>query len=243
MAIKERPILFSGRMVLATIEDRKTQTRRLIKHGQVFRFAPGGDLSTEEKRAIYKEPFIWDKKNPAHPKMAELLKLCPYGAPGDRLWVKETWMPDAPRNGTWSDVEFYGCKNASLDLIPERYRKPKHCLYRASWDGELVGWRPSIHMPRWASRITLQIVERRAERLQDITEADAKAEGITERAAAIGRDGGVWFTENGQRFYEEIGYRVAFRQLWESINGPGSWEGEKWVWVVTYQMLNAGKVA
>lgn len=105
--------------------------------------------------------------------------FCPYGQPGDRLWVRETWMPDAPRDGSWDDIGFFGCKGSPLSMIPERFRKPNHCLFRASWEGTpMAGWKPSIHMPRWASRLTLGINAVRVERLHHISEGDAIAEGI-----------------------------------------------------------------
>jgi hypothetical protein len=226
--MKERPILFSAPMVRAILTGSKTQTRRVVK--------PTPQMVTDKHIA----PWEGDP--------AALLRLlqqnkrgCPYGQPGERLWVRETWMPDAPRDGSWADVQFYGCKNSPLDWIPKRFRKPKHCLHRATWDGhELVGWNPSIHMPRWASRILLEIVSVRVERLQDISEEDANAEGVElERCCNVSSNscgthiGGCC----GQpKTIEPID---AYRELWNSINGADAWDVNPWVWVVEFKRVAA----
>lgn len=200
--MKERPILFSAPMVRAILEGRKTVTRRIIKPTQ-----PRAD-------------GLW-------PAGRDPLPDCPYGQPSDRLWVRETWMPDAPRDGTWDDVAFFGCKGSPLSMIPAQYRTPEHVIHRASWDGhDMVGWKPSIHMPRWASRITLEVTGVRIERLQDISEADARAEGIEQSE----RTGG-WLPGNC------AAPEWAFRELWESINGAGSWNANPWVWVVEFRRI------
>jgi hypothetical protein len=134
---------------------------------------------------------------------------CPFGVPGDRLWVRETW----------GDGEENNCE-------PGVY-------YRATdpaWDEEETGfrWKPSIHMPRWASRITLEVTGVRVERLNDISEADAETEGC--RAEVI----------SGTAGYDDQGVISAvekFRELWESINGPGSWAENPWVWVVEFERI------
>lgn len=112
-------------------------------------------------------------------------------------------------------------------MIPAQYRTPEHVIHRASWDGhDMVGWKPSIHMPRWASRITLEVTGVRIERLQDISEADARAEGIEQSE----RTGG-WLPGNC------AAPEWAFRELWESINGAGSWNANPWVWVVEFRRI------
>lgn len=129
-----------------------------------------------------------------------------------------------PRDGTWSDIEFYGCKDSKLSMIPERFRKPEHCIHRASWKGsELVGWTPSIHMPRWASRITLEITDVRVERLQAASDDDFKAEGYPlERELTGGStDPFCWF-----------------RHLWDSISKPEcNFESNPWVWVIEFKRV------
>lgn len=158
--MSEKPILFSGEMVRAILDGRKTQTRRILKPGTL----------KPNVRALRFENCD----------AAELLQThrCPYGAPGDRLWVREASLPDPPLNGWSGDFQWDGCGRAWAG-VPKRYRKPEHVLYRATWKGGDLKWKPSIHMPRWASRITLEIVSVRVERVQEISEADAIAEGFT----------------------------------------------------------------
>ena len=148
--MKERPILFSAPMVRAILEGRKTQTRRIVK-------LRDGSLAEDEDipahgecggLAIPAPDYVMDFSK-TFPQWQKM--PCPYGKTGDRLWVRETWCPDF---------------------------EPYTFKYRAD-GGESVGrWHPSIHMPRWASRITLEVVSVRVERLQDISEADAEAEGF-----------------------------------------------------------------
>ena len=129
---------------------------------------------------------------------------CPYGKPGDKLWCRETWAPhsDMPRSA------IYRCDRGGdyQDNVTPNFR-----------------WRPSIFMPRWASRILLEITAVRVERLQDISEEDAKAEGSAPLDdSEVGRFG-PFVTE--------------YRTLWESINGQGSWEANPWVWVIEFKVL------
>lgn len=198
---KERPILFSAPMVRAILEGRKTQTRRVVKRGQVFRFCPGGDLSREERSRINASLFRWERENPAHPTMDELLAICPYGVPGGRLWVRETWR--RPHNNRDTPIT-----------------RGQSIQYRASsdWhDGFGDHWRPSIHMPRWASRLTLEVVSVRVERLLGMTEADAQDEGVADPHE--------------------------FSELWTNINGEGSWEKNPWVWVVEFRRVQGDTLA
>lgn len=167
--MKEKPIIFSTEMVRAILDGRKTQTRRVIKDKYI--------------------KSRWHDAEGEH-----ILAVCPYEA-GDRLWVRETWVPS-----------FHG-----LD-----------CLYKADEaSNELFPvnkWKPSIHMPRWASRINLKITEVRAERINDISTEDCMAEGLEQRIP-----------------YE--GFRYRFRRLWDSINAKRgySWESNPWVWVIEFK--------
>lgn len=222
--MKERGIIFNADMVRAILDGRKTQTRRIVKSAPTTHNFHGWIMSStcakDEGKAC------WAIGN--SPLLKDPIRLnCPLGKIGDRLWVRETWMPDAPRDGTWSDVEFYGCKNSPLSMIPERYRSPGHCIYRAAWKGhELIGWTPSIHMPRWASRILLEITSVRVERLQSISEEDAKAEGFdnsqSDAANSIG-----WFEKPIR----------AFRRAWENIYGADGWDSNPWVWVIEFRRV------
>jgi hypothetical protein len=205
--IKERSILFSAEMVRAILDGRKTQTRR------VFKNAPD-DLRSGRYP-------IW----PEH----EGLPPSRYGQPGDRLWVRETY--------TWitlAENEFTG------DGWPgRRIRKPDGIpvlmLYRSDaiaedWDNQISHWNPSIFMPRWASRITLEIISVRVERVQSISIDDIKAEGCT--GAPL--PGQVVSRNDGYQHYQE------FKYLWDSINAKRGygWDANPWVWVIEFTAAN-----
>ena len=150
---------------------------------------------------------------------------CPYGMPGDRLWVREAWralrrfdsMP--PLDIEWRSMVAY-----EADAPTGDYRQAPH--------GRMGKLRPSIHMPRWVSRITLQVTTVGVERLQDISEADARAEGAPELLSV---DGGYLEHPMGC-------YRDGFQHLWTSINGPGSWNANPWVWVVEFRRLDVARL-
>lgn len=223
--MRERPILFSAPMVRAILSGTKTQTRRVVKGAPINRgsYLLGVYQGTWGIHAdVDKEGGLWRGQ-------------CPYGQPGDRLWVREAHLLDPPIDGTWPSV---GDSFASVSDIPERYRDPRHVLYRA--DGKLTGewrWRPSIHMPRWASRITLEVTDVRVERLQDITEADAIVEGIErdENHPELWKRGPL---RNDLIPTPWTGFpRLAFQSLWEGINGTDSWDANPWIWVVEFKRV------
>lgn len=218
--MKERPILFSAPMVRAILSGQKTLTRRAYKVGN------GG---------------VWPNLND-RPGMQQATRNCPYGQPRDRLWVRETW---GVVSHTWDkDGNMVSWPpDRSATAIREMpfgggYYNG-HVIYAADgpheWAGDDDGsgeprsaWHPSIHMPRAASRITLEVTGVRVERLQDISEADAIAEGIEKHTT------GLWLPcrEEGKA---NIDPRLAYRDLWESINGPGSWDKNPWVWAIAFQ--------
>lgn len=224
--LKERPILFNGDMVRALLDGRKTQTRRAIK-------LKTGDTFDEHclLGAIQEWRPIYDKVAGCTVGKEAALIRCPYGIPGDRLWVRETFQgPLVDQEETAEDPTYF------KDM--ERYKNPKHCAYRASGDsceyvdpdGELIQrWKPSIFMPRWASRITLEIVSVRVERLQDINGDECKAEGC----------------HGGHGSIPGYGYSASpkehFAHVWKSINGAGSWDSNPWVWVVEFKPLEASQ--
>ena len=173
-----------------------------------------------------------------------MLRLCPFGQPGDRLWVRETWQGPLV-----DDFESYRAN-------PDEFKNSGFCEYAADGgatpefiteDDVLVQrWRPSIHMPRWASRINLEITGVRVERLNNISEDDAKAEGIGGLSAyknkpAMWRDysfpvdgaGGMLFPESDDHSAPVLSYK----SLWEFINSPGSWDTNPWVWVVEFRRM------
>lgn len=189
--VKERPILFSAPMVRAILAGQKTQTRRVVKARKDpdsgCQMSPGEIAGDEHQE-----------------------RLCPYGQPGDRLWVRETFIHE-PADYCWE---------ASVS-IPCR---PANTVYRADVEGDSsgAGWAPSIHMPRSLSRITLEVTGIRVERLQDISVADAIAEGVVE------------CNQHLRGLEPCMEWRYAYEDLWGQINGQGSWDANPWVWVVSF---------
>jgi len=177
--MKERPIIFNSEMVRAILEKRKTQTRRIIKPRKPFLtqckwYGPhpnGGWWGVDIPDGITPSQYgILAGDGMGFP--------CPYGVPGDRLWVRETWIPDPPQDGSWDYEVFTDGKVFNFDALPKSYKNPKHVIYKSSWGDIGFKWHPSIHMPRWASRITIEITDVRVQRVQEISEEDAIAEGI-----------------------------------------------------------------
>ena len=203
MTTKERPILFSGPMVRAILDGRKTQTRRIVKFVQFDRSdTPGYDWHFRGTAKGTKRSSLWQDM-----RHEQILSMCPYGKPGDRLWVRETH-----------------CKYGSGYIYRAEYG-----THTPISDGIGGPWKPSIHMPRVASRITVEITSVRVERLQDITEADAMTEGV-ERIYLSPRE------INGMQVHPlTSSYFAAFMELWRSINGPESWAANPWVWVVEFR--------
>lgn len=215
--MNEKPILFSTEMVQAILEGRKTQTRRVVKP-LVDRQTDGAWLDAHDPDEDSPGQWVFTESNlPLGP------FKCPYGTAGDRLWVRETW-------GT--DIEYGATKPSDLPHIANIY-------YRTDGEGQpgLDQWRPSIFMPRWASRLNLQIIKVGVERLQAITEAGALAEGVT--------PGGLWNPAGADvSMTGGVGYkprptaRDSFSYLWDAINARRSytWANDPWVWVVTFEV-------
>jgi hypothetical protein len=204
--MKERPILFNAPMVRALLAGTKTQTRRVVKPQP----REGNDITSGRGELAWQTGvghFIVSTL-PKAPKL--FVERCPYGRPGDRLWVRETF--------TAFDVGFVTYR-ADFNSDPAEDR------------AHGIVWTPSIHMPRWASRILLEIVSVRVERLQDISEADAMAEGITVPNCGCG-----WGLDGDLLSGTASG---AYMLLWESINGHGSWDANPWVWVVEFKRVQA----
>lgn len=245
--MKERPILFSGPMVRALLDGRKTQTRRVVKkapheehdwsavivHGEAC-FVQRANVGTPNETCHFMYGEEGDRPSIRGP----------YGVPGDRLWVKESWWIATPYSyGTTPG----GCE---LDPPPLASRKYDPVHYAADGnppnrhnrhygpDGLQCGgfaapdpyavWvrRPSIHMPRWASRLTLEITDVRGERLHDISETDAEAEGVEHPSVKDVVPPGAWWSP-----------RDGYARLWEHINGAGSWAANPWVWAVSFRVV------
>lgn len=226
--MKERPILFSGPMIRAILDGRKTVTRRPVKGGQIPRLDyPGHDepwVAVGQQHRRYGFVVYGRTEEACAAKLGEF-GACPYGRRGERLWVRETWLEDPEDDGSWGYTQYMGCKGSSLSDIPKRFQKPDHCIFRASWNGSDLRWRPSIHMPRWASRILLEITDVRVERLQDISEEQAIAEGVKSCERDIDPDG------------NDFSPVELFGGLWTSINGAESWAANPWVWVVEFKRV------
>ena len=259
--MRERPILFSAPMVLAILSGAKTMTRRVLKvqpisvhdssdswempHWKMrsgefcsgcplesgppgsrpfrtFEFDPGTDARLFYAHCKYgavpkgKTPkWAYLERTDKGWSESELIRICPYGMPGSHLWVREAWHP--------SNHVPYGTKADYLADTPD-----------ATGEG-FFKWKPSIFMPRWASRITLEITGVRVERLQEISEADAKAEGIEHKrldnfpgVKACHCPATGW---TGRTAYQ------TFANLWGHINGPDSWAANPWVWVIEFKRI------
>lgn len=210
--MKERPILFSGPMVRAILEGRKTQTRRVIKEQPPERYK---DLYYECNWHGKVGPvgWFWSRSTSgAGAEQQDLLGInpCPHGTVGDRLWVREAWA----KAGEVTDVT--------------EYRADNH-------DPKGAKWRPSIHMPRWASRITLEITGVRVERLREISKEDAIAEGVSEIVVP-----GIEYGPYGdpvQPLDCSATDRDRFDHLWQSIHGAESWFANPWVWVIEFMRV------
>ena len=223
--MKERPILFSAPMVRAILEGRKTQTRRVVKpagvHACGYMSGTFGDPSKFSfgKRGVgSRDPYNFFVEHDVR---------CPYGAPGDRLWVRETWNTSENCRPRISEPYIYA---ADLDTDG-----------RIKWAAR---WRPSIHMPRKASRITLEITGVRVERLQEISEADVFAEGVQIPRDAVTKKPLLKITGDEsplpflpKDYTAEQFIRAHYAALWASINGPESWAANPWVWVVEFTKL------
>ncbi len=201
--MKERPILMSAPMVRAILSGVKTQTRRIVK--------PQPEVSEQGNLC---GPWL---SRPLGglllPKVQDIAMHCPYGRAGDRLLVRETWA--AP--------------HAYDHLPPRLIQADARIHYAATEDRGGLRWRPSIHMPRWASRILLEVTGVRVERLLDISEADAMSEGIVATQDGFGLPDGA--------FYHAADPRMSYASLFESINGPGSWEANPWVFVISFRRI------
>lgn len=210
--MKELAVNFKPHEVRATLAGRMSQFRRAIKCIQ----------QPDEWRPIGParfNPTIFDRHGDEVPGPEAFgagnddgsdWVRCPYGQPGDRLWVRETWALHVHAMSADRDEDgpFVYAADGQRALSMRLSSK----------------WTPSIHMPRWASRITLEVTGVRVERLQDISEADAQAEGCAFPLAYEGPD---------------PPYRTAYARLWESINGAGSWDANPWVWVVEFKRVEA----
>ena len=228
--MKERPILFSGPMVRALLAGTKTQTRRICKPAIAHNLSHVVEVPDPQERGqVYNGTTFGDEEG-------SIQFTSPYGGVRDRLWVRETFYAW----GRW-ETRFSARKGREewyfLDMTLEcgkayQYAGDRPQPLAGKRDGgALPKWfkRPAIHMPRAASRILLEITSVRIERLQDISQADAQAEGAPPGHPSI------------DQISREFGYpdfpRSWYAQLWEEINGPGAWAQNPWVWVVEFKRV------
>lgn len=247
--MKERPILMNGAMVRATLASTKSQTRRIVNPQPSNDHSWLGWCASSTQRAD-EGKAVWSVGDGSRLQDPHRVR-CPYGQPGDRLWVRETWRSTGD--------------GGRADYLAPRDMQPHPVWYDA--DGaapadQCAGkTRVSIHMPRWASRILLEIVSVRVERLNDCSEADAKAEGVMQLDAddsprpetrtkegwrlcptcagtglrsTLGAGGGVNFDVDCTDCDTHL---KLYRHLWEAINGEGSWDANPWVWVVEFKRV------
>ena len=192
-AIKERPILMCGPMIRATLEDMKTQTRRIVSLREFGPSdTPGYQWHFRDRRGLWNDIST-----------ERLLELCPHGEVGTRLWVRETWYTDDGRTAQYRADYGHGT------------REPADIADRGQH------WRPSIFMPRWASRILLEITEVRVQRVQEISDDDVKSEGV------------LTFAE---RYPLGVSF---FKPLWDSLNAKRGygWDKNPWVWVLGFRRI------
>ncbi|MFC7776733.1 hypothetical protein ACFQW4_06640 [Pantoea sp. GCM10028869] len=225
--MRERGIIFNAEMVRAVLEGRKTQTRRAIKHQPFI----DGDFWKMDHAG-------WGRGLQLAPHGAKaelyLANHCPFGAVGDRLWVRETFRVHS-RATDVATLVYRASERQSW--TQQTHRVP---VVNCSKPVSPENWTPSIHMPRWASRITLEITGVRVERLQDISESDAVAEGIEP----------LPLEPDMPQFYHEyfpIGIKndlrcnmsaaSSFSGLWEAIYGKESWQADPWVWVIEFKRV------
>lgn len=230
--MKERPILFSAPMVLAILDGKKTQTRRVMKPQPLIHdFCEGGKKPALEGEFV-RTGMIAVGCDIANQAMRYV--NCPYGNKGDQLWVRETFATLS--NGDFLPVKPDSINSGSVDI---RYRADDP-LHDVSADIRGYGWRPSIFMPRWANRITLEITDIRVERLQEINEIDTEAEGIK----LIDHNCFENYLVDKNWIYQGMNRNgvhavenpiMSYASLWESINGIGSWDANPWVWVIEFK--------
>lgn len=250
--VRERPIIFSSAMVRAILEGRKTMTRRVVRwpivsNGIAFD-RELGDIVCRDDDFPPSEMLMQVRRGRDLYYIARCdgwEQVCPYGEPGDLLWVREAWC--------FGDQE-------PCDCLPNACLCRPSVHYRADWAGidDDVSWRSPTHMPRWASRLTLRVLAVRVERLQEITEGDAIAEGVERRGDLWSFD---WSRSGTLSRYAEgsvvkgrdlapltekdVGLgtaRLAFGNGWNGINGKRApWASSPWVWVVEFERVAAGK--
>lgn len=227
---KSRPILFSTEMVKAILAGRKTQTRRIVKYK--IQLEREMDVTHPSAFSVYTKNGnqYYDERNQTPMTLDD--GFCPYGQVGDRLYVRETW---ADVTSAFDDADEVRCVAYKADnSVYDVYGHIQYLEQLGASGIEVDKWKPSIHQPRFASRITLEITNIHVERLQDISEEDAEAEGVS--------------AEHGDCSYPThlhccdmcLSAKDNFRLLWDSINAKRgySWASNPWVWCISFKRIN-----
>jgi hypothetical protein len=212
----ERPILFSGPMIRALLDGIKTQTRLAAK----VPWLPGANPQFSQARP-FQNAGQW--RIAGGSEMSRPFR-CPYGQPGDRLWVREAWSCSA-RGDAYTEIK-YRADGQSIQYGPQYWHESKRL-------DDIGKFRPSIHMPKCFSRITLAVTDVRVQRLQDISEEDAKAEGALRMV--LDDDGKFYESDQGT-------YKCGFAGLWSHINGADSWEANPWVWAISFRVEKSAEI-
>nr|WP_279288381.1 hypothetical protein [Klebsiella pneumoniae] len=212
--ISERGMIFNAEMVRALLDGRKTQTRRPIIWKQT-RFTEIG-----EREDGSKWPWSEDAEH-----ACDFWHPCPFGAVGDRIWVREAFRVHSRA----TDVATLVYKASERNSWTEQTRRVPVAVCNKPATPEK--WTPSLHMPRWASRILLEITDVRVERLNAINEHDAQAEGVAKLR------GGFWKHYQPGWTQHQLSARGSFVTLWKSIYGDESWNSNPWVWVIKFKRI------
>lgn len=228
--VKERPIIFSGEMVRAILDGKKTMTRRLVK-GDISKYKHAHIIKQSSDKSREGKAYFYDKPVGGMVLSSQLVSN-PYGKVGDRLWVRETWIQgyDDPL------IESEGDDENAVSIIYKADGKEEYRSCSAetaeNWgdfsaDSEMVGFKSPIHMPRWASRILLEITDIKVERLQDISCEDAVKEGFSDKKPS------------GMQPAMMPNPKADFRNYWDSLNTKKGypWSSNPWVWVVEFKVV------
>ncbi|MFE4112246.1 hypothetical protein [Kosakonia sp. YIM B13611] len=233
-------MFFSDEMVRAILDGRKTQTRRIMKvQPKSNRFGLLRISDSTKRNDIGK--YHWAESNATGTHARSKLFSCPYGDVGDRIWVRETFSCIGNEDGHPVDAHGNLCSREDAQRIyrASAIHKPNNYGLWTSQDGfDFEGsWTPSIHMPRWASRITLEITGVGVQRLQSISPNDATREGLFKLPAT-----GRYCLNQGDQYFGGASHdaRKVFSWLWESIYGEESWQANPWVWVIEFKHIEGG---
>lgn len=213
----ERGMIFNGEMVRAILDGRKTQTRRIMN---VQPDTPEFGVRRIIESSIAKEigMYFWSQEDARGIKARSKQFSCPYGTAGDHIWVRETWAEA-------------GAGAPELKLYRANYPDHVPSHYESVPPASDIRWTPSIHMPRNASRILLEITGVRVEKLKSISEGEAQSEGVAQLRQ------GFWKHYQPGWTQHQLSARGAFATLWDSIYGFGEWDRNPWVWVIEFKRI------